>query len=406
MGSFGEKLRQQRERRGVSLDAISNTTKISTRMLRALEDEHFDQLPGGVFNKGFVRAYARQIGLNEDEAVTDYLTALRENQFQQQAILPDLRGPAARTGQDNGGAAGPLHPLEDRPKEDRRNDDRRSEERRTIDDRRKNHPGEQKSAKDSVAARVAETVAQDASEENQSASAGESHSQVPWGVLGVALLLVTSALAFWNFRRHHEGVAASAPATASQPATPTAQAATPLSVSIAPPAAAAERKPGKPSDTSGVARPTAATTTTMSSNSSGAKPIPATPAAAKLSSSPAGPAIVSPKPATVSTKVVANAPKAARPFDLQIRASRTTWVAIVADGKPIAQETLIAPAQTSVRATHDVVVKTGNAAGVSFLLNGKEIASQGGDGEVRTYVFDATSMHVVPSSPGAASTNQ
>src|SRR6202167_5726194 len=79
VGAFGEKLRKQREQRGIALDAISNTTKISTRMLRAIEEEHFDQLPGGVFNKGFVRAYARQVGLNEEEAVADYLAALREN---------------------------------------------------------------------------------------------------------------------------------------------------------------------------------------------------------------------------------------------------------------------------------------------------------------------------------------
>src|ERR1700734_2062353 len=65
-------------------------------MLRALEDEHFDQLPGGVFNKGFVRAYARQIGLNEEEAVADYLAALRESQLEQQFITPDFRTPAAK----------------------------------------------------------------------------------------------------------------------------------------------------------------------------------------------------------------------------------------------------------------------------------------------------------------------
>src|SRR5271155_5183897 len=96
VGAFGEKLRKQRELRGIELDAISNTTKISTRMLRALEDEHFDQLPGGVFNKGFVRAYARQVGLSEEEAVTDYLAALRESQILQQSILPDFRAPAGK----------------------------------------------------------------------------------------------------------------------------------------------------------------------------------------------------------------------------------------------------------------------------------------------------------------------
>src|SRR6202035_4047097 len=68
----------QREQRGLALEAISNTTKISTRMLRALEGEHFDQLPGGVFNKGFVRAYARFLGIDEDQAVADYSTASNE----------------------------------------------------------------------------------------------------------------------------------------------------------------------------------------------------------------------------------------------------------------------------------------------------------------------------------------
>jgi hypothetical protein len=91
---------------------------------------------------------------------------------------------------------------------------------------------------------------------------------------------------------------------------------------------------------------------------------------------------------------------------LRIRAARTTWISIVADGRPVAQETLIAPAQTSVRATHEIVVKAGNAAGISFVLNGKEISGQGGDGEVKTYVFDATSMHMVPSNPGGAATNR
>ena len=45
-------------------------------MLRALEEEKFDQLPGGIFNKGFVRAYARHVGLDEDQAIADYMAAL------------------------------------------------------------------------------------------------------------------------------------------------------------------------------------------------------------------------------------------------------------------------------------------------------------------------------------------
>jgi phage-related tail protein len=80
-------------------------------------------------------------------------------------------------------------------------------------------------------------------------------------------------------------------------------------------------------------------------------------------------------------------------FTLRIRAEQTTWVSITADGKAIGHETLIAPAHTSVRATHDVAVKVGNAAGVSFLLNGKEFPAQGNVGEVKTYIFDATGLN-------------
>src|SRR5271155_1965781 len=68
-------MKQERERRGITLDEIALTTKISARFLRAIEDEHFEQLPGGIFNKGFIRAYARHLGMDEEQAVADYLAA-------------------------------------------------------------------------------------------------------------------------------------------------------------------------------------------------------------------------------------------------------------------------------------------------------------------------------------------
>ena len=64
--------------RGISLDEIAVATKIGTRSLKALEDENFSILPGGIFNKGFVRSYAKFLGLNEDEAVADYQAAVKE----------------------------------------------------------------------------------------------------------------------------------------------------------------------------------------------------------------------------------------------------------------------------------------------------------------------------------------
>ena len=76
MPSFGERLKREREKRKISLDDIALSTKIGTRMLVALEEEKFDQLPGGIFNKGFVRAYARHVGIDEEQAVADYLDAV------------------------------------------------------------------------------------------------------------------------------------------------------------------------------------------------------------------------------------------------------------------------------------------------------------------------------------------
>lgn len=80
MASFGDKLKREREMRGVTLDEIAESTKIARRHLEALETEDFASLPGGVFNKGFVRAYAHFIGIDEDEAVADYAAVSHEVQ--------------------------------------------------------------------------------------------------------------------------------------------------------------------------------------------------------------------------------------------------------------------------------------------------------------------------------------
>jgi cytoskeleton protein RodZ len=73
--SFGEKLKQEREKRKMTLEQISASTKIGTRLLQALEEDKFNQLPGGIFNKGFVRAYSHCLGLDEDQTVAEYLEA-------------------------------------------------------------------------------------------------------------------------------------------------------------------------------------------------------------------------------------------------------------------------------------------------------------------------------------------
>jgi cytoskeletal protein RodZ len=62
--------------RGVTLEEISAATRIATRFLRAIENEQWDQLPGGVFNRGFVRAVARYLGLDEESIVAEYTLAV------------------------------------------------------------------------------------------------------------------------------------------------------------------------------------------------------------------------------------------------------------------------------------------------------------------------------------------
>jgi len=75
---FGEHLKREREMRGVSLDEICVATRISTRFLEALEGEHWEVLPGGVFNRGFVRAVSRFLGLDEEGMVAEYAMAMSE----------------------------------------------------------------------------------------------------------------------------------------------------------------------------------------------------------------------------------------------------------------------------------------------------------------------------------------
>jgi cytoskeleton protein RodZ len=103
--TFGERLRRAREIRAISLEEIAAATKISTRQLRALEQERFDLLPGGIFNKGYLRAYANYIGIDEASAIADYLRAVHESppdppagkvdsaSSARQKIRPPIKGP-------------------------------------------------------------------------------------------------------------------------------------------------------------------------------------------------------------------------------------------------------------------------------------------------------------------------
>lgn len=163
MGSFGDRLKKEREQRSISLDDIALSTKIGTRMLRALEEEKFDQLPGGIFNKGFVRAYARHVGLDEEQAISDYMAALGETQ--QRSVAPEIA----------------VMPKPEGTHERRRDPVQDTAERERVAD-------------------------------------------IPWGLLALALLLAALVFATWSYyhrsRREERGSATPNSSTEISPAVP------------------------------------------------------------------------------------------------------------------------------------------------------------------------------------------
>ncbi|HVE59544.1 MAG TPA: helix-turn-helix domain-containing protein [Pyrinomonadaceae bacterium] len=70
--TLGEKLRQAREERGISISEVAEQTRISPHYLASIENDDYRTLPGGIFNKGFVKSYAKYVGLDEQEALADY----------------------------------------------------------------------------------------------------------------------------------------------------------------------------------------------------------------------------------------------------------------------------------------------------------------------------------------------
>jgi cytoskeleton protein RodZ len=95
ISSIGETLRRERLRKAMSLEQISSETKISLRMLDAIETDQFAVFSASVFAKNFVRQYARFMGLDEDE-----LAARVDKVIQPVVYLPDIAdsspGPALK----------------------------------------------------------------------------------------------------------------------------------------------------------------------------------------------------------------------------------------------------------------------------------------------------------------------
>jgi len=77
--NIGEQLRLAREGRGIPLREISDQTRISMHYLEAIESNDYKRLPGGIFNRSFVKAYARYVGYDEKEAIEGYTRYMRDS---------------------------------------------------------------------------------------------------------------------------------------------------------------------------------------------------------------------------------------------------------------------------------------------------------------------------------------
>jgi cytoskeleton protein RodZ len=352
VGEFGDKFRKAREAKKLSLDDVSNVTKIGSRMLQAIEEEKFDLLPGGVFNKGFIRAYAKHLGINDEEAVTEYLACLRRAQVEAQAAWE----PPARV------AVPAKRPLV-----------------------APNH-GEAKAQSSAQVGELPELQLprQEHVRPPRQKYLERNDGSISWRLWAVVAVVMVLTFVLW--RRHARSVEnaalrAAASVTQTAPAVDTP----PATVPASPP----------PSG-----RPGPATAGSVATHAPGpSKPTSQAKQAAGDGTAAAG----STKPAAASAENDASAsPVGTVPADavptrltLVIRATENSWISVAADGKTVNQETLIAPANTSVRASREIVAKVGNAAGVTFLWNGKEIPAQGEEAEVKTFVFDAAGMRVI-----------
>jgi len=101
--SLGEKLRKAREEREVSISEVAEQTRISALYLEAIERDDYRPLPGGIFNKGFVKSFAKYVGLDEAEALQDYarIVATQEvgeaqdsDRYKPEVLTDDRSGPS------------------------------------------------------------------------------------------------------------------------------------------------------------------------------------------------------------------------------------------------------------------------------------------------------------------------
>jgi cytoskeleton protein RodZ len=329
VGSFGERLRREREMRGVSLDDIAACTKIGTRLLRALEEEHFQLLPGGIFNKGFVRAYAKYLGLNEDEAVADYLEAAGETTPDPRVIVQQNSSRIDRSGGDASESHRAGFPI--------------------------------------IPVLILLLVI--------AAGAGG------WQIYQERMRDREAK------RQASSSVAVTTPAVAATPAaTGPAAAAAAAPSTPSDTSATVTGTPNSAANTGVQARPTKAPSVDLNSplvkagGSAASEHLVPSPVVAK----PTVPAVASPDSSVGSTNSAT-----AQSFEVTIHAKDRAWVSIKSDGRFIVRGIIGPPDVKTIHATDQIVFWTGNAGAVEVSFNGQSVALTGGPNQEGVLVFNS-----------------
>lgn len=81
--TLGEKLRQAREAKKISISEVAEQTRISSMYLESIENNDYKPLPGGIFNKGFVKSFAKCVGVDEKEALADYAQLVTDQDIEE-----------------------------------------------------------------------------------------------------------------------------------------------------------------------------------------------------------------------------------------------------------------------------------------------------------------------------------
>jgi len=369
VGEFGDKFRKAREKKELSLDDVSNVTKISTRMLQAIEEENFEQLPGGVFNRGFIRAYAKHLGLDSEEAVNDYLACLRQAQVDSHDGWDLAKPPAPQPSIATKPKPAHLVKSEVKPEAPPVN----VEELPELQLPRAEH-------------------IRSAKKEYLSSS-----SRISWLRIAAAVCLLISVFFLWTRHPRNSGTAGASSGSPHPAPSATVAAAPPVAQSTPP-----SQSPTPPAPSTAAPSPQPSAQSEDSDDSSTENPLTAKRAPSPSPAPPAGTSVdqnevkVEKKgDVTIRSFGATGTKPAEKPeatLKLIIRATENSWISVTSDGQLVTQETLIAPAATSFHATRELVVRVGNAAGISFLWNGEEVQPQGAEAEAKTFIFDAQGM--------------